>query len=359
MTTTVEYRKPESKITSNSERAVRWVTVLLFFLAFLYPMMDGRGFVLSLGANTLINATLALSLTIAYGYGGMISLAQVGFGALAAYLVVLGQQQGLNLILLFVLSALLCAAVATLLGLPVVRLSGVYFLTATFAFTELLRLLALNWTSVTGGSLGPVIQYEGLTRLPGAEWMGSFMKPEAGDYVVSCLLFGGGSLFVWLYARSRSGRNLMSLRDNEDVATALGVNAVRERVVAFALSAMIAAVSGVYLAYYNGIIDPMAMSMHNSIDILIIAIVGGLYAIRGALVGAVVVTVVPEILQISLELRPILFGLLLIIFAVKLRLGIVGELGRLRRRLQRRRSDLRLTTSNSGEAVHNGSTEDE
>ena len=323
---------------SRLARTMRWVVVVLGIIVFLYPMFDGRGFVLSLGANTLINATLGLSLILAYGMGGMISLAQVGFGALAAYIVVIGQQNGYNFIVLMLVAIAACILVATLLGWPVVRLGGVYFLTATFAFTELLRLISLNWTSVTGGSVGPVIEFDGLTRLPGAGWLGGFMKPEAGDYVVSCVLFGAGALAVWLYGRSRSGRNLMSLRDNERIATAMGMNAVKERVIAFALSAAIAAVAGVYLAYYNGIIDPMSMNLLHSIDVLIIVIVGGLYSIKGALVGAIVVTVVPEILQISLEYRPILFGLLLIVFAVKLRLGIVGELRRLRRRLESRGS---------------------
>ncbi|MFI0370153.1 branched-chain amino acid ABC transporter permease [Actinomadura sp. 1N219] len=294
------------------------------------PASDGSGFLVSVATLTAINAVFALSLTLVYGMGGMISLAQVGFGAVAAYLVVLGtQKEGYPFVPVLLVALAAVVVLALVLGLPVTRLSGIYFLTATFAFTEVLRLVAVNWTPVTGGQIGTVIEYEGLTRLPGAAAFGTFLSPDLADYMAALVLLALTVWVVWSYRQSRSGRNLMSLRDNERLATALGVRAVPERLMAFAVSAVIAALGGVFLAYYNGIADSTSMNVTQSIDLLIIVIVGGVQSIRGAVVGAVVVTVVPELLQLSVDLRPILYGLLLIAFATRLRLGIVGELQRL------------------------------
>lgn len=338
--TALEQRPAETASAAEHSRAssvLRYAGIALALAVVAAPLVDGRGFFLSVGAHTLINAVMALSLTLVYGMGGLISLAQVGFGAVAAYLVILGTEQGYSFGLVLIVAVVVAVALALLLGLPVVRLSGVYFLTATFAFTELLRLVALNWTSVTGGQIGPLVTYDDLTRLPGAALLSGFAEPDAADYIVAVILFAVVAAIVWAYRQSRSGRNLMSLRDNETLATALGIRAVRERLMAFALGAAIAALGGVYLAYFNGIVDPTALSIARSIDVLIIVIIGGVYSIRGALVGSIVVTVIPELLQISVSLRPILYGALLVLFATRLRLGIVGELQRLIRRLSARR----------------------
>lgn len=347
--TAVDDRPTETTSGANHLRSaplLRYVGIVLAAVVVVAPLIDGRGFFLSVGAHTLINAVLALSLTLVYGMGGLISLAQVGFGAVAAYLVILGTEQGYSFGLALVVAVAVAVVLSLILGLPVVRLSGVYFLTATFAFTELLRLVALNWTSVTGGQIGPLVTYDDLTRLPGASLL-SGVEPDAADYIVAVVLFLVVAAVVWAYRQSRSGRNLMSLRDNETLATALGIRAVRERLMAFALGAAIAALGGVYLAYFNGIVDPTALSITRSIDVLIIAIIGGVYSIRGALVGSIVVTVIPELLQISVSLRPILYGALLVLFATRLRLGIVGELQRLARRLSARRS----RTSSPGDST--------
>lgn len=318
-------------------RPPRWLAVGCAVLLVIAPVADDSRYLVSVATLTAINAVLALSLTLVYGLGGMISLAQVGFGAVAAYLVVLSTKAGSPFVPTLLAALLAVALLALVLGLPVVRLSGIYFLTATFAFTELLRLVALNWTTVTGGQIGPIIQYTDLTRLPGASLFG-FLPPDVADYAIALVLLLATAGVVWCYRQSRSGRNLRSLRDNEALATALGINAVPERLAAFALGAVIAGLGGVYLAYYNGIVDPTSMSIGASVDLLIIVIVGGIYSIRGAVVGAVVVTMVPELLRISVDLRPILYGLLLVVFATRLRLGVVGELRRLAQAARQRRA---------------------
>lgn len=331
MTTLQERQTRDAVPDSRGKTVVRLSGIAFAVLAALVPLVDGDGFLLSVGAHTLLNAVMALSLTLVYGMGGLISLAQVGFGTAAAYVVVLGTEGGYPFLLTVVAALAVVVLLALLLGLPVVRLSGIYFLTATFAFTEILRLVALNWTSVTGGEIGTVVSYDGLTQLPGASVFASFLQPELADYLIALLLFATAGAVIWCYRNSRQGRNLMALRDNESLAVALGVRAVRERLGGFVLGAVVAAFGGIYLAHFNGIVDPTSMEVLHSVYLLIIVLVGGIHSIRGALVGAVVVTVVPELLQISVDYRPILYGALLIVFATRLQLGIVGELRKLSR----------------------------
>jgi branched-chain amino acid transport system permease protein len=286
-------------------------------------------------------ATMVVSgLSLLMGFAGQVSLGQAAFYAIGAYTAaLLSKDLGISPVIGLVLAPLATAAIAYVVGLPLLRLRGHYLAFGTLAF-QLITLSVLGEArDLTGGDTG-------LTAIPpfgiGPLQVGGPFKPIVFGYLAWGLALLS-LLFNTRLVRSRPGRALRALATSEAGALAAGVPVGRYKLQVFALSAAYAGLAGAVFAFYVSYIAPGSFPLVRSIEFLIMATVGGLGSVWGAAVGATLVTLVVEILQglgtlPGMPLRaPAIFayavyGLILVAVMLLLRTGVVPALSSLLRR---------------------------
>lgn len=258
--------------------------------------------------NTLIftigvNALLALSIWLTLACG-LLSLGNAAFMAMGAYTAALC---GMNLGTPFGVSLLagmtLPAAVAWAIGGPVLRLSGVYLAMATLGFGEVVRVVLLN-LEITGGPLG-------LNGIP--------MRTEGwhiGLAVVACVY-----LLIRL-KRSKVGRAFEAIREDEVAAEVMGVHVARYKLFAFVLGAAIAGLAGGFAAHYTFFLSPNEFGFERAVDILAMAVLGGVEWVVGPVAGAAILTVLPEVLRPLQDYRMAVNGLVLVLVVLVLPSGL-------------------------------------
>lgn len=319
-------------------------------------------YVLYLVTLGLVYGIVALGLNLLIGNAGQFSIGHAGFLAVGAYTsALLTQRAGWHFLAALAAAGLLTAAVGFLLGLPALRLSGPYLAVATLGFGVAVPQLIVWRDRLTGGSAG-------LTNLPPAA-LPIWYDPAVGLYNLNFDSSRGYYYFALavtallvLLARnvvnSHTGRAFGAIRDSELAAQAMGVNLLHYKTAVFALSAFYAGIAGSLFAHLLRSISPEYFTLFLSIEFLTMVVVGGLGSIRGALLGALVLTALPELFrrlpvlreQANQNLYLVVFGALLIGFVIFLPQGIVGALrARSRPRWVERRSVGRRT-SGTGEA---------
>jgi branched-chain amino acid transport system permease protein len=269
-------------------------------------------YVLSLVA---IFGILTISLNLSVGYTGILSVAQAAFMGIGAYAAaILLTQGGFN----FFSTLPLGMAIAGLLGgglaWATLRLKGDYYVIASFGFQVILYNILLNWISLTGGPFG-------IRQIPRPEALGfSFLGPLR----YTLLTLGFLAMCLWVARRlgeSPFGKVLRAIREDEAAAASIGKNVSRFKIVIFMVSAMLASVGGALYASLITYIDPFAFTIHESIFILALVIIGGAGNVYGSVVGAAVLISVPEMLRffdvpttVASPIREIIYGALMIIF---------------------------------------------
>lgn len=262
-----------------------------------------------------INGVLAYSM-YAVLIAGQLSLAQAAFASIAAYTsAVLSIELGWPFWAVVLAGIAVGALVAFVLGLPVLRLRGVFLAIATLGFGEMVRIVALN-LDVTGGA-------QGLRGIPKVvtTWQ-------------AYLALGACAWFFWRLRPTRLGRGLAALRQDETAASAMGIDVVRYKLFAFTVSGAMAGLSGVLYAHFTRFIAPGQFGFERAVDALLYAIVGGTGNWIGPLLGGGLLTVLPEFQrQIGIEagwLRPFLNGFILLGIILFLPAGLAGLGSRLR-----------------------------
>lgn len=238
-----------------------------------------------------INALLALSLNVTLS-AGMLSLGNAAFAAVGGYTAGI---LSLHFKLPYVVSLTggTCAAglVGLVIGLPVLRLRGVFLAMATLAFGEVVRLAAVN-LDITGGA-------EGLTGIP------NVINTWIIYSVLACAAY-----FVAILRRSRLGWGLVSMREDETAAASLGIPITRYKVLAFVIGAMLAGLAGGMYAHLNYLITPRDYGFFVAVDLLIYNIVGGTNVWYGPILGAAMLTALPEVLRgVGVTAGPIRMGI--------------------------------------------------
>ncbi len=289
----------------------------------------------------LINMALGLSIYLTLATG-LLSLANAGFMAIGAYTAaILASQLGVPLGVSLVVAVGVAGVVAFGFGLAVLRLRDVYLAIATLGFVQIVNVLLLNGDKILRGITGnPQLAIfngaEGIT-LPYVEPTRIFGLPEA----TWMLLLYVGALVVILAVlrRSHEGQVLAAVRLDEAAASTLGINVVRYKLLAFVLGAMMAAGAGVLSTPIVRVIDPRNYVFSRAVDILAYAVLGGVAHWSGPLVGAGVLTLLPEALRFLQERRDIVNGLIIMISIIFLPRGLADPrfwggwvFGRLRRR---------------------------
>jgi branched-chain amino acid transport system permease protein len=284
------------------------------------------GYHQTLASRVALYFVAILGLNILTGYSGQISIGHGAFMAIGGYTtVLLSIHQDLNLILTLPVSFGVTFAAGVLVGIPALRFSGVYLALATFALAVSIPQLPLKFSTFLGGSNGLRT-----TETPGYLWL----------YGVSWACAATAFVLAWLLLRGRIGRAFRAIRDSEVAAASSGVALPIYKTLAFGVSAAYAGVAGsVLVLVTNGYVQPGLFGILLSLQILIGAAVAGLGSLRGVLVGALFIALLPTVAADvpvigSTHGQDVVFGLIVILVMILLPNGFVGLLSGLERRFK-------------------------
>ena len=285
-----------------------------------------NAYILQIAVLCGINVILAVSLNLINGFTGQFSIGHAGFMAVGAYGAAMftlsvgqgwaagltgagvppGIAHGVVLCVSLVLGGLLAAVAGYLVGLPSLRLRGDYLAIVTLGFGEIIRVLILNIEAVGGA--------RGLFGIP--VWVSLF-------WVLTGVV--GVVLLSRHLAHSTHGRALFAIRDDEIAAEALGVDTTRYKVLAFVLGSFFAGVAGGLFAHFLGYLNPSSFQFLKSIEVIAMVVLGGMGSISGAVIAAILLTVLPEVLRPVKDYRMVLYALMLIVLMITRPQGLMGS----------------------------------
>ncbi|WP_053368477.1 branched-chain amino acid ABC transporter permease [Bacillus sp. FJAT-27245] len=287
-----------------------WLSIVLALVAFsvIQAMITG-GILNIFHINTLItigiNIMLAASLHLIIGITGQFSIGHAGFLAVGAYSsAVMTMMFELPFAVAIIVGGLAAAVAGLIIGIPSLRLKGDYLAIATLGFGEIVRIALLNFDYV-GGARGMQVTHI-------STWGWTF----------ACVLI---TLIVIVnFTKSTHGRACISIREDETAADAMGINTTYYKVVAFAIGAFFAGVAGAIFAHNFYIIQPSNFGFLKSFDILIIVVLGGLGSLSGAVIAAILLTIISTFLQAYPETRMIFYSIILILTMLYRPQGLLG-----------------------------------
>lgn len=324
LATTITSRYPLGDLLS-----IRLPLGVLLALPVLAPMLLPSSRLLSLAVTATIYVIVANGLHVIFSYAGQLSLAQTTLWGLGAYTAVL-----LTVNFDWPTAALLpaagaCAALgAVAIGIPAFRTAGFSFAIITFAFAEIMRLIANNWRSLTNGNTGIIVPTPPSSLGP--------LQFDTFDHLANfyylALAFAYLSLVGLLIIRQSSlGRALIAIRENEALARSLGTNVYLYKLTAFAISGLYAGVAGVFFMYQQKHVQPDLFTAFATIQFLLMILIGGRFSMLGPIIGAVIVVFGPEIINavfgdvLNFTRIQILFGVLLASAVLTAPKGVAGQ----------------------------------
>lgn len=329
------YRADEALLTTKPQQI--WTAILLAALVALpFALND---YWLYLTCLLTINVIAATGLNILTGFTGQVSLGQAAFMAVGAYTVAwLERDIGTPVLLNLALGGLVSAALGIVVGLPSLRVKGLYLAIATIAASFILHFVFVHWVAVTGGNTGINVAPARLFGLELTTYFGLYWVIMP---VTVLMVIGAANLF-----RTRIGRAFIAIRDRDISAEVLGIPLLKYKLMSFAVASFYAGVAGGLWAYFFRVITPESFPFMASVFLLAAIIVGGMGTIVGGIVGAAFMTLAPELLRFVIEwvtpwvpnaptllspVRTIVFGALIIGFLVFEPQGLAEIIQRVRR----------------------------
>lgn len=288
-------------------------------IALVFPLVCKSSYLLRIGITCLMYTMLALSVNLLTGFLGQMSMAQAAFWGIGAYTAaILSTKLNFSSLGTFLAAILVSGVFGLILGLPVLKLRGYYLTVVTLGFCEIIRLVELNWMSLTRGSLG----IAGISPL---NFFGVVFKSNRSVYFVILALLLFTVFILQSMIHSRIGLAIMSVRDDEVAASSIGINVFFVKVLTFSISGMLAGLAGAFYAHYITFIDPSGFTTGQSMEFVILAIFGGLGSIPGTIVGATILTILPETMRSLMEYRGLIYGIVIVVMMLVKPDGIMGK----------------------------------
>ncbi|MBS0638779.1 MAG: branched-chain amino acid ABC transporter permease [Acetobacteraceae bacterium] len=318
-----DYRQDLGLYKSNRERF--WYALLLVLLI-VAPMILGEFYVGELG-GLFIFAVAGVGLMLLVGYTGLISLGHAAFLGIGAYTNAVLLKQGVPFLITLPIAGIFTGICGAAIGRPTLRMSGLYLAIATLAFGSIVGTIFQKWEHVTGGFDGFAVPTPYVFGIP--------LDNTTGIYYMSLVVL----IFVmWIAAnllRSPTGRAWVAIRDSEVSAQSMGINLARYKTMSFAISAGMTGLAGALFAHYVRFLAPDAFDVLLSVQFITIVFVGGLGSLRGAILGAAFVRLLPQGIAIVRDdlpfgigrlpgLEPSLFGLVLVLVILFQPAGLNG-----------------------------------
>lgn len=241
-----------------------------------------------------INVVLATSLNLASGYLGQLTLGHAGFMSVGAYASALSSiYLGTSFLVSLLIGACAAAIIGLIIGIPTLRLKGDYLCIITLAFNEIIRIIMLN-IGITNGA-------KGLMGIPmNTTFTVVFFSAAITIYVIYCIV------------KSRHGRAIISIREDETASELAGIPTSYYKIMAFTISAFFAGLAGGLYAHYITILIPKVFDYNKSVEILVMVVLGGLGNLKGSVIAAIVLTILPEYLRAFSDYRMLLYAVVLI-----------------------------------------------
>lgn len=304
--------------------------LVLAAIVLIAPLGFPSNFYYRIGSLIFVNGLAVTGLVILIGFAGQISLGHAGFAGIGAYACALAPQYlGLHPALAMLFGTALSAAIAWLIGRPILRLQGYYLAVAMLGFGILVSMVLANEAPITGGPDGHEVPELGLRKL--IETIGIDLSNAQFWYAFTGLFLLGGTWLALNLHDSPSGRALRALHDSEVAARTVGVDVARYKLTAFVLSAVYASLSGSLLALMNKFITPDSAGFLHSVELVTMTVLGGAGSVPGAVAGAALLTMLPQVLTVLQDYEHMILGLIMMLVMIFMPSGLVPSLTRLLR----------------------------
>lgn len=307
-------------MTMKSLKKIKWYAVIAASALFVVfaPGLMKDDYLLTVLCNAMISAIAVFGLSIMLGMGGQVTFSTSGMMGIGAFTSgALTTKLGLHPLVGLAASLLIVCVFSLLIGLVLFRLKGTYFAFATIALVQIVYVVLQNWKPVTGGA-------EGMPGIPPFD-IGFMLVDNTHKYfyVIFTLTLICG-LIVHRIRTSSLGRSLSSVRDNEIAAYCLGVNVFRTKVISFVISGAFAALAGSLYAHLNFYLSAESFTFEQSGIYLIMVMLGGVSSTVGAFFGAVLLTILPELMRFLQTYYKLVYGIGVIVIMVFMPQGIAG-----------------------------------
>lgn len=297
----------------------RIAVVVLILLSAAFPYLGFSPYYLHLVTLSLIWIIMTEGLNIIQGFTGYVSIAQASFfgiGAYASSLFVL--KLGWTFWASLPVVLIIVAIAGLIVGYPSLRTQGHYFSIMTLAFCMVLWLLMLTLHNLTGGE-------EGISQIPPPEAIfGIDFTNRVNLYYLILIVTLITIFIIYRIKNSKVGRAMETIRENEQLAQAIGISLVRYKTLAFVISAMFGGLAGCFFAPYMRFINPSTFGADYSMNAILAIIMGGSGTIGGPIIGSFVMNFLPEYLRVVESLRMVIYGLLLVLITIFMPQGILG-----------------------------------
>jgi branched-chain amino acid transport system permease protein len=285
----------------------------------------------------LIYAVVGLGLMLLAGFTGLFSLGHAAFLGVGAYTQAVLTGMGWPFPLALAAAAGLSAAVGFIVGLPALRVKGIYLGMATLAFGFIVEEVFARWEKVTGGNSGLSVK--------APEMLGFTASSNTSFYAICLVITVLATLAVLNLLRSPTGRAFVAIRDSEISAQSMGIHLARYKTLSFALSAALAGIGGALYAHKLRFISPDQFNILQSIDLLLMVVIGGLGSVHGAFLGAIFLITMPQLIAMAKDYLPaaigqatglqgLVYGMILIAFVLFEPMGLYGRWLKIRTYLQ-------------------------
>jgi branched-chain amino acid transport system permease protein len=275
-----------------------------------------------------IYSIVGLGLMLLAGFTGLFSIGHAAFLGVGAYAQAYFTNLGVPFPLALALSATLSAAVGVVVGLPALRVKGIYLGIATLSFGFIVEEVLARWESVTGGNAG--------LHLKAPDLLGLKVSSGIGFYFLCLVICIVATLAILNLLRSPTGRAFVAIRDSEVSAQSMGIQLARYKTLSFALSAALAGIGGALYAHKLTFISPEQFGILQSIELLLMVVIGGLGSVHGAIFGAIFLIAMPQAISLGKDFLPavigqapglqsVVYGVVLVAFVLFEPLGIYGR----------------------------------
>lgn len=305
------------------EKLVRYRVPLLILacvVAVAFPFVFPSKYFIRIGTVCLMYVMITLSLNLMVGYMGQMSFGHAAFMGIGAYTAaILTTTYDVPFFVAFILAGVVAGLFGLLLGLPVLKLKGYYFTIITMVFCEIVRVVELNWMSLTRGPLG-------IMAIPKPSFLGFEITTPRQFYFMILVLVALSTLVVSNLMKSRVGYAILAIRDDELAAESMGIHVFRYKMIVFILSSLLVGLAGAFYATYTSYIDPSSFAAAQSNDMLVMVIFGGLGNTVGSFIGAISLSILPEALRDLAQYRQLIYGVLLVLLMMVKPQGLLGDI---------------------------------
>jgi branched-chain amino acid transport system permease protein len=297
-------------------RAAALALALCALLLLILPWIIGNEFYVNMATQVLIYALFALSINMMLGYGGMVSLGHAGYLGIAGYACILATLAGYNQLAAAIFAIAVSTAAAAFFGILSLRAPGLGFIMITLALGQIVWGVAYRANDLTGGDNG--------IRHPARPMpFGIDIRDAASFYYFTLVVFAVALFCIWRFSRSPFGASLMGTRDQPRRMRMLGHHVWLVRLITFVMAGFWASVASVLYVYYNLFLSPHAISLQQSAEILLMAILGGASTLTGPIVGAAIITLVKNVVSTYVERWNTLLGVIFVVVIVFMPYGLV------------------------------------